>query len=188
MIPLKKINQFNQFQKFCYVGFSFLKCFHLLNCYHCLFSPQVRSRRDNLLGHPVVTSLLDHKWASYGRVFYYTSLLFYLIFLSFFTGFMLVNPPPFFVCNETGNNVTWCVTGMERWERWERGFSDSTLYVFGINGDWIIIVLSCLNLLKEVCITENIWYNYSICQVGPSVYVFGLWLLLPRMAWIYICK
>lgn len=140
----------------------------------------MRSRRDNLLGHPVVTSLLDHKWASYGRGFYYISLLIYLAFLSFFTGFILVNPPPFFAFNTTANGtaVIWYETGMERWET---SFSKTTFFLFGDIGHWIIIGLSCLNLLKEVwqMYNERLRYINWENMLEWCLYILAILAALP---------
>lgn len=111
---------------------------------------QVKSKRDNLLSHPVVTSLLSHKWKSYGRVFYYGSLFLYLLFLCFFTGFILVSPPPFFVLNILDNGtIVWYEPGGQRWTE---SFSEPTLSMFSRNGYVIIIILACMHLGKEVCI------------------------------------
>ena len=48
----------------------------------------VQSEREHLLSHPLVISLLRHKWNSYGRYVYYLSLLLYIVFLALFTGFV----------------------------------------------------------------------------------------------------
>ena len=55
---------------------------------------QVQSEAAMLLKHPLVCSLLAYKWKSYGRFFYLTNLLLYLVFLSFLTAYALVLPSP----------------------------------------------------------------------------------------------
>lgn len=55
---------------------------------------QVESERTDLLTHPLVTSLLNQKWNSYGRIVFYTNLAIYLVFLIFLTAFALVIPNP----------------------------------------------------------------------------------------------
>lgn len=55
---------------------------------------KVESQRIDLLKHPLVTSLLNYKWKTYGRYFYFGNLLIYIIFLLFLTAFALtvINP------------------------------------------------------------------------------------------------
>lgn len=55
----------------------------------------VESKQEDLLGHPLVTSLLRHKWNSFGRIVYYLNLFFYCIFLLFLTGYIVVAKPPY---------------------------------------------------------------------------------------------
>lgn len=55
---------------------------------------QVRSKREDLLAHPLTTSLLRRKWHNMGRYLYYTNLLVYVVYLIFFTGFSLTIPSP----------------------------------------------------------------------------------------------
>ena len=45
--------------------------------------------------HPLVISLLNHKWRAYGRTVYYTNLLIYVIFMAVLNSYMLTVPPPF---------------------------------------------------------------------------------------------
>ena len=55
---------------------------------------QVESQRLELLSHPIVTKLLDHKWKSFGLPFYLVNMGTYLIFLACLTAFALVSPTP----------------------------------------------------------------------------------------------
>ena len=55
---------------------------------------QVESERTELLAHPLVTSLLDQKWRSHGRIVFYSNLALYIVFLIFLTVFALVLPNP----------------------------------------------------------------------------------------------
>jgi hypothetical protein len=55
----------------------------------------VKNNQEDLLAHPLVTSLLRHKWKSFGRYVYYFNLFIYCIFLTFLTGYILVNKAPF---------------------------------------------------------------------------------------------
>ncbi|XP_013386790.1 transient receptor potential cation channel subfamily A member 1 homolog, partial [Lingula anatina] len=43
----------------------------------------VSSKREDLLSHPLVASLLKHKWQKFGAAFYYINLIIYSVFLTF---------------------------------------------------------------------------------------------------------
>ena len=51
--------------------------------------------QEDLLAHPLVTSLLRYKWDSFGRYFYYTNLFLYCIFLTFLTGYVVNTTAPY---------------------------------------------------------------------------------------------
>ena len=55
----------------------------------------VRTAQEDLLAHPLVGSLLRHKWRSFGRYFYYTNLFIYCIFLTFLTGYICTTDAPY---------------------------------------------------------------------------------------------
>ena len=55
---------------------------------------QVESKRLNLLTHPLVGSLLHHKWKKFGLYGYYFNLLSYCVFLIFLTTFALIIENP----------------------------------------------------------------------------------------------
>ena len=55
----------------------------------------VRCDQEDLLAHPLVTSLLRHKWDSFGRYLYYINLAIFSFFLAFLTGYILVARPPY---------------------------------------------------------------------------------------------
>ena len=58
--------------------------------------------QEDLLAHPLVTSLLRHKWQSYGRYVYYLNLFIYLIFLIFLTGYILTTDAPYKLKKDSG--------------------------------------------------------------------------------------
>jgi len=60
-------------------------------------SMQVKAKRGKLLRHPLVVSLLNHKWRSYGRWVYFINLFIYLCFMGFLNSYMLTVPPPYAV-------------------------------------------------------------------------------------------
>lgn len=70
-------------------------CGYLIqSIYVLLYHYKVESQRIELLNHPIVTKLLDHKWKSFGRTFYFVNMTTYLIFLVFLTAFGLISPTP----------------------------------------------------------------------------------------------
>jgi len=54
---------------------------------------QVQYRRLDLLKHPLIGSLLHHKWKVFGFC-YFLNLLWYILFLAFLTVFALLIPSP----------------------------------------------------------------------------------------------
>ncbi|XP_069935680.1 transient receptor potential cation channel subfamily A member 1 homolog isoform X4 [Cherax quadricarinatus] len=114
----------------------------------------VKYRRLNLLAHPVSISLVKHKWMNYGRFVYYLTLSFYMVFLTFLTGYIL-----------TARNWSWVKMEMNNIEGYTRmvqeakekhsceaikdkvNLADS---IFVIAGKWVIIVMASLNIMREM--------------------------------------
>ncbi|XP_030851347.1 transient receptor potential cation channel subfamily A member 1 homolog isoform X2 [Strongylocentrotus purpuratus] len=143
----------------------------------------VSSQREKLLAHPLVSSLLDHKWSTVGRKLYSVSLALYMLFLTALTGYIVVTPPRYYIKNatltENGESlVEWYVDGAEHWT--DR-FSILTLFLFGEIGPWIILGLSGINLLREVC--QVLWQRQSYLNWGNflevSLYLLAILLVLP---------
>ena len=65
-----------------------LKLNHPLMC-------MVRNDQEDLLAHPLVTSLLTHKWDAFGRYVYYFGLFLYIVFLTFLTGYVVSTDAPY---------------------------------------------------------------------------------------------
>ena len=62
---------------------------------HCCSNVlQSESENTQLLYHPLVTSLLKHKWDSFGHKLFFANLFIYVVFLVCLTGFalMALNP------------------------------------------------------------------------------------------------
>lgn len=57
----------------------------------------VRSKRANLLEHPLPASLLNHKWKSFGFHSYMLNLAFYILFVCVFNAYMLTAVPPYLI-------------------------------------------------------------------------------------------
>ncbi|KAJ8026613.1 Transient receptor potential cation channel subfamily A member 1-like [Holothuria leucospilota] len=139
----------------------------------------VKLKRETLVSHPLIITLLSHKWDTFGRKFYYASLFIYLIFLMFFTGFILVNPPPYFVFDTLNNGtIVWYGTGQERFVN---GFSRATQVLFGEIGPWMIITFACINLLKELLQMYGMQLAYLTWTnlMEWVIYTFAIILALP---------
>ena len=55
----------------------------------------VKTGQEDLLAHPLVASLLHHKWSSFGRYVYYLNFFIYCVFFFFFTGYLVTTDAPF---------------------------------------------------------------------------------------------
>ncbi|XP_046346459.2 transient receptor potential cation channel subfamily A member 1 homolog isoform X2 [Haliotis rufescens] len=55
----------------------------------------VALRRKDLLSHPLVMSMLNHKWLTLGCPLYIASVNLYLVFLTFLTTYIVETPPPY---------------------------------------------------------------------------------------------
>ena len=55
---------------------------------------QVQYKRLDLLNHPVIRSLVHHKWFKFGLWGYLLNLLIYVIFVVILTSFALIVPNP----------------------------------------------------------------------------------------------
>jgi len=55
----------------------------------------VKHHQEDLLAHPLVTSLLRYKWDSFGRYFYYMNLFLYCVFITFLTGYVVTTTAPY---------------------------------------------------------------------------------------------
>ncbi|XP_052808392.1 transient receptor potential cation channel subfamily A member 1 homolog isoform X2 [Mya arenaria] len=49
----------------------------------------------NLLVHPVVKGLRQHKWSRFAKSYYYVFFVIYALYLSFLTTYVVMTPPPF---------------------------------------------------------------------------------------------
>lgn len=117
------------------------------------FTLMVEKKREDLLDHPLVHSLLDYKWKLYARYVYYFNFLFYLLFVASLTTYVFVTFAPFRfgvthdqmtdlscsdLCSFVRQNHTeeiQTLTGRIR-----------TIHVF----QWIVIVLASIQIIKEL--------------------------------------
>lgn len=57
---------------------------------------------QNLLGHPLCMALVRHKWNTFGRYVYYSTLAMFLLFVGFLTEFLVNSPVPYSAKNLMG--------------------------------------------------------------------------------------
>ncbi|XP_019859811.1 PREDICTED: transient receptor potential cation channel subfamily A member 1 homolog [Amphimedon queenslandica] len=105
---------------------------------HCL-NILANSRSADLLKHPLARTLLNLKWNKYGKIFYYTNLMIYFIFVILLTSFALsLRSPNSSICMEAFGNDTNCS---------EEGSVDQRyLSVASV----LLIIISVLMILREV--------------------------------------
>ncbi|XP_033118085.1 transient receptor potential cation channel subfamily A member 1 homolog isoform X1 [Anneissia japonica] len=149
----------------------------------------VVSKRTKLLGHPLVLTLLTHKWDCYGRYFYYLSLLIYIVFLFFLTGYIITTPPPFYHLKPTDQNCTdktydWLGNGEKRWVE---DSDDWQTFLFGELGDWIIVGLAAFHLLKEIIQLWHQKFRYLTINnlIEWIVYILAVLLVVPLNDCLY---
>ena len=60
----------------------------------CACLPQVKSQCTELLKHPLMYNLIEHKWSKFGRTIFSLMLLFHILLVIFLTAFALrlLNP------------------------------------------------------------------------------------------------
>ncbi|XP_071497815.1 transient receptor potential cation channel subfamily A member 1-like [Diadema antillarum] len=143
-------------------------------------SIMVSAERANLLAHPLVTSLINLKWCKAGRLFFLLSLVFCLPFVAMLTGYVLVIPPSYYVrfANAT-DGVTWLANGEDRWVG---EFSEAALFFFGHFGNWIILILAVINLIRELfqMYFQHRSYFTNLCNlIEWTLYVLAILLALP---------
>ncbi|XP_077977719.1 transient receptor potential cation channel subfamily A member 1 homolog [Glandiceps talaboti] len=106
----------------------------------------VKHKRSNLIAHPLVTSLIRHKWNHYGRYFYYTGLFIYALFVAFLTGYVLTTPPPYYLYQDNGTLV-WKANGEEKYGQEANSYVQPT---FTAICKWAVIGLAIFSILKEM--------------------------------------
>uniref|UniRef100_A0A1I8J8D5 ANK_REP_REGION domain-containing protein n=1 Tax=Macrostomum lignano TaxID=282301 RepID=A0A1I8J8D5_9PLAT len=110
----------------------------------------VKKKREDLLVHPLVSALLQHKWSCYGRWVYYINLAFYIAYLVSFTVYMLSGKPTYlyYAPYYLAYNVTgWSNNECEQVLKVEPGCTQSANIAVT---KWIVLILGCAFLLKEV--------------------------------------
>ncbi|XP_037083097.1 transient receptor potential cation channel subfamily A member 1 homolog isoform X2 [Pollicipes pollicipes] len=119
----------------------------------------VRTKRVALLGHPLCITLLHLKWHKLARYLYYTNLILYVTFLTFLTGYMVSTPPPDAFGHKTPAGEGYADGSPAAAGEINQTFVDCenirTLFsvrqnAFADVGRWVITVLACVQLAKEL--------------------------------------
>ncbi|ELT91340.1 hypothetical protein CAPTEDRAFT_201917 [Capitella teleta] len=113
----------------------------------------VKNEQEDLLVHPLVSSLLMHKWRSFARWVYYFNLLIYCTFLTFLTGYICSTNAPFEYDPLTAaNGSTFCEVVESA-----QTVNQST---FAKIAKYFIIVLAGLKILSELFQIYNAKWQY----------------------------
>ncbi|XP_070567287.1 transient receptor potential cation channel subfamily A member 1 homolog [Ptychodera flava] len=107
----------------------------------------VRSKRVELLGHPLCNSLLQRKWKKCGRWVYYTSLAIYCVFLGALTGYIILMPPPYYYYEHPNGTKVWYLDGEDKFKISDP--NNLTLSPIVEIFKWIVIVLAVVDMGKE---------------------------------------
>ncbi|XP_077977717.1 transient receptor potential cation channel subfamily A member 1 homolog [Glandiceps talaboti] len=107
----------------------------------------VKHERVNLIGHPIVMSLIRQKWNSYGKLTYFLGLFMYIIFVLFLTGYVLFTPPPYYYRYDHNGTRVWFANGAYKFNQKTDTYMQPTFLAFC---KWGVITLTTINLLKEI--------------------------------------
>lgn len=120
----------------------------------------VEGGQEDLLAHPLVTSLLKHKWNNFGRWLYYASLLIYCIFITFLTGYIATTKAPYLYYDATLGNCT--ASSCENIRTYCTLTNESSVAhtLFSEVGKYIIIALAAFNIIKELIQLMRSRLNY----------------------------
>ncbi|XP_059143881.1 transient receptor potential cation channel subfamily A member 1 homolog isoform X2 [Physella acuta] len=144
---------------------------NLLKTNHPLYI-MILSKRENLLAHPLVTSLLQHKWNTFGSFFYYLSFFVYVIFLIFLTGYMVSTQPPYNYTAEDQRLImdNQCNSLSLQHEQ----------PLFASVGTYVVMALAGFNMLKELLQIYQAKLNYLgwINLIEWTVYLTALLLVV----------
>ncbi|KAK7065169.1 hypothetical protein SK128_006956, partial [Halocaridina rubra] len=124
----------------------------------------VRSKRLNLLAHPVSVTLVKHKWMKFGRVLYYSMLAVYLVFLTFLTGYILT-ARNWTSIKEQMNNTDEIMQKVKAAQE-QKSCKDIEIELnlsqsmFVVVGKWVILVMAAFNILRELFQIYQARLNY----------------------------
>lgn len=96
--------------------------------------------------HPMVLALVDYKWNQFAKQFYYGNLTQLAVYVFLLTAYIIVTKPVHFWNVECSN-----ATNLKEYTRCSNtDFWYWMFPIFNTVGQWIIILLALINLLKEV--------------------------------------
>nr|XP_054753425.1 LOW QUALITY PROTEIN: transient receptor potential cation channel subfamily A member 1 homolog [Lytechinus pictus] len=146
---------------------------------HPLALMQEQVRHVHLLTHPLSIKLIEHKWRVFGFALNLVSLLVYLIFLFFLTGYVLVNPPSFYFTFYNATHVEWFYNASKLLP--DETYSDAAKYFFGSNSAGFLLTLVVLNVIKEIFQLYSQGQSYFNYQslLEWSIYVLTFCLVIP---------
>ncbi|KAL5265822.1 hypothetical protein ACHWQZ_G006498 [Mnemiopsis leidyi] len=133
---------------------------HALNSYHINpLNLMIKNRRNELLSHPLVTSLVFCKWTAYGRHFYYGNLFLYALYLVFLTIYTLFQVPPYYAkfLEEDNGQAKYemtnnCLKSNEATENTECVEKSVWVFISGI----ITLIASAIRIVIEIL---QLWYQ-----------------------------
>lgn len=120
----------------------------------------VLSEREELLGHPLVVSLLHHKWKSYGKYVYYFGLIIYLSFVLFLTNYISsIDAPLYFKVNSSQHEClsVRLVNQTEEEKSNLLGFSEN-------NKQWVSRLFMIITVFINVCKEVNLYIQNTVRQ------------------------
>ncbi|XP_041462170.1 transient receptor potential cation channel subfamily A member 1 homolog isoform X1 [Lytechinus variegatus] len=149
------------------------------NGHHPLALMQEQVRHVHLLTHPLSIKLIEHKWRVFGFALNLVSLLVYLIFLIFLTGYVLVNPPSFYFTFYNDTHVDWVYDPSKLLP--DETYSEAAKYFFGSNSAGFLLTLVVLNVIKEIFQLYSQGQSYFNYQslLEWSIYVLTFCLVIP---------
>ena len=144
----------------------------------------ISNNRQDLISHPLVTSLYNIKWNRLGFYVYYTNLAIYILFMALLNIYALAIPPPYsYDTNRmAANSTNPCSTGeipiLESAELWISRSNENACYKIPNSRFWIIwviIITACARMIFEISqmIHERIEYFLDF----TNILEWGLYVL-----------
>ncbi|XP_068249793.1 transient receptor potential cation channel subfamily A member 1 homolog isoform X2 [Palaemon carinicauda] len=114
----------------------------------------VKHKRLNLLAHPVSVTIVKHKWMKFARWVYYSTLIFYSVFLTFLTGYILTarNWGSFGNLSELSEEAQVKFRlASERHSCMDLPTDVNLPQSFFVeSGKWVIIIMAAINIMREI--------------------------------------
>ncbi|CAF3449980.1 unnamed protein product [Rotaria sp. Silwood1] len=143
------------------------------------FTLMVEKKREKLLDHPLVHSLLDYKWKLYARYVYYFNFLFYLLFVASLTTYVFITFAPYCfgitheqmkeltcyeLCTFIKNNQTDSINNLQS--------RINIIHIF----QWFVIILASIQIVKEFSqiISERLDYINLENAVELSAFILAI--------------